>query len=97
MEMERVICRVLLYEGRWGHKLSYKAIESVLRHMGCRHRPLASLRFVQPDDDVAFEVEVVFHADLDWGDQENICDRIIERLLTRFEPEYESMIEVEVE
>jgi len=95
--MERVMCRVLLYEGCWNRKLSQKAIEKALRRAVSGHCVIVALEFVRPDADVAFEVEITVDADTDWGDQENVCDEIIEWLLHRFEPEFESMIEVEVE
>ena len=32
----------------------------------------------------------------DWSDEENVRDKIIEQLLERFDPEYESMVEVDI-
>jgi hypothetical protein len=56
---------------------------------------LNTFEFLEPSEDVAFEIEAVVTTD--WSDQENVSDTIIEAVLYRFEPEYESMIEVEVE
>jgi hypothetical protein len=40
---------------------------------------------------------MIVDVDTAWGDREVVRDEIVERVLSRFEPEYESMIEVEVE
>lgn len=95
--MERVACRVLLYEGKWRRKLSQKLIERTLRHAASGRGVVVGISFVEPASDVAFEAEMVVEADTDWGDQENVCDDIVERLLRTFDPEFESMVEVEVE
>ena len=91
--IERVTLRVLFYDGCWGRSLSQKSIEQTLRVL----KHIVDLEFLEPDEDVLFEVEVTVDVDLDWGNHENVADRITERLLRRFEPEFESMIEVEVE
>jgi len=91
--IERATLRILLFDGRWERKPTRKSIERTLRVF----KQIVELEFPTPEEDVLFEIEVVVDADLDWGDHENVSDRITERLLRRFEPEYESMIEVEVE
>ncbi len=95
--MERILLRVLLYEGVWRRKPSKKTVENALRHTVSARGTVLDVVFVDPIPDVAFEIEMVVDADTDWGDQENVCDDIVERLLRSFDPEYESMVEVEVE
>ena len=89
-----VSCAIILYEGQWGRTLSKEAVEKAVRRAVYGDCSLKELRFVDPDMDVAFEIEVAVTTD--WSDEEHVRDRIIERLLARFEPEYESMVEVEV-
>jgi len=95
--MDRVFCKVLFFEGRWRRKLSEKSIELALRRAVSSHCWVVSLEFVKPDEDVAFEAQVIVDVDTDWGDREVVRDEIIEWVLSRFEPEFESMIDVEVE
>ncbi len=96
-EIERLLLRVLLYEGKWRRKPSKKTVENALRHTVSARGAVLDLSFVDPIPDVAFEIELAVNTDLDWGDQENVCDDIVERLLRSFDPEYESMVEVEIE
>ncbi len=88
-----VKCKVLLYDGQWKRKLGREVVVSALRRSVFGDCTLTELTFLEPGDDVAFEIDIAVATD--WSDEENVCDRIIERLL-QFEPEYESMIEVEV-
>ncbi len=91
--MNRVNATIILYEGQW-RKLSKTVLRAALRRSfgDCS---LVELEFVEPGRDVAFKIEAVVVTD--WSDKEDVQDRIIRRLLERFEPEFESMIEVEVE
>jgi len=91
--IERVTLKVLLHDGCWGRRPSEKLIAQTLHAF----KNIIGSKFVEPAEDVLFEVALTVDADLDWGNHENVSDRIIERLLRRFEPEYESMVEVEVE
>ncbi len=93
--MERIFCRVLLFEGKWRRRLSRKAVEDALRYAISNRGMILDLRFADPRADVAFEIEMM--VSVDDGDQELVSDEIIERLLRNFDPEYESMVEVEVE
>ena len=92
--MSRVSCTITLYEGRWGRKPSRESLEKTIRRAADGDCWLEELEFVKPDEDVAFEMEA--SVTTDWSDEENVRDKIIERLLARFKPEYESMVEVEV-
>jgi hypothetical protein len=92
--MSRVSCTITLYEGRWGRKLSRESLEKAVRRATYGDCRLEELEFVKPDEDVAFEIKA--SVTTEWSDEENVRDKIIERLLARFEPEYESMVEVEV-
>lgn len=95
--MVRVMFRVLLYNGLWKRNPTEKAIESILNQSLSGKSLVDELEFVQPSEDVAFEIEFIVDVDVVWGDPEHIRDEIIERLLHKFEPEFESMVEVEVE
>lgn len=92
--MNRVSCTIILYEGQWRRKLAEDVLRAALNRVVFGDCSLVELEFVPPDEDVAFEIEVVVATR--WSDEEHVRDRIIEGLLRRFEPEYESMIEVEV-
>ena len=74
--------RLSLYEGNW-QRLSREAIEAVLDSF--------DYEFVEPDEDVAVAIEITVTC----PDAEIVRDEIIERIL-QLEPEYESMVEVEV-
>ncbi len=95
--MDSVFCRVLFFDGRWRRKLSEKSIAVTLKRAVSSHCRVVSLAFVKPDEDVAFEAQMVVDVNTTWGDREVVRDEIVERVLWRFEPEFESMIEVEVE
>jgi hypothetical protein len=92
--MDRVSCTIILYEGQWRKKPSEHALRTALKRAVAGDCSLVELEFVPPSEDIAFETEVVVATE--WSDEEHVRDRIIEGLLRRFEPEYESMIEVEV-
>jgi hypothetical protein len=94
--MKFVNCRIILYEGNWEKTLSEDAIHLLMKRTfpETGECSLDSLDFVKPDEDVAFEIEAGIVTD--WSDKENVSDRIIEKVLAHFEPEYETMIEVEV-
>jgi len=94
--MRHVNCRIILYEGNWRRKVSSDSISVLLRRTFPEDGEcsLDTLDFVEPNEDVAFEIEAVVTTD--WSDKENVSDTIIEEVLHRFEPEYETMIEVEV-
>ena len=92
--MNRVNCRIALYGGRWKRELSKEVVEMTIRRAVHGDCSLVELEFVEPDEDVAFEVELVVITD--WSDEENVRDKIIERLLERLDPEYESMVEVDI-
>ena len=65
----------------------------VLRNVDC---DLVRLDFIDPDGDddvlLAFEAEFVTY----WSHSEIVRDALIDALLQSFQPEYESMIEVEI-
>lgn len=94
--MSHVNCRIILYEGNWQRRLSEDALTSLLRRTfpDDGECSLDSLDFIEPSEDAAFEIEAT--VDTDWSDQENVSDTIIEAVLDRFKPEYETMVEVEV-
>ena len=86
--------RLLLYEGRWKPRPSRRAIRAVLDGLssGCWWA-VVDYAFVAPEEDVAFAVEL--SAVSQSCDAEHVRDGIIEEFLASFEPEFESMIEVE--
>lgn len=87
--------RLSLYEGNWRRKPLKQAIEELFADdypfgSDCF---LVGYDFVEPDEDVAVAIELTVATD--WSDAEHVRDGIIEEFLDRFDPEYESMIEVE--
>ena len=95
--MNRVVCRVVLYEGCWITQPSKEDVTLALSRTfpAQGDNALGRIEFAEPPEDVALEVEVAVFTR--WCHSEIIRDDIIESVLYRFEPEYESMIEVEVE
>jgi len=94
--VNRVRCRIALYEGGWRAVPSKQAVKATLEHT-CPARNgscLAAVEFAEPSADVAVEAEVSVLTR--WCHAEIVRDAIIEALLRRLTPEYESMIEVEV-
>ena len=98
--MVPVVCSVRLYEGCWKGTLSQEAVTLALKRTFPEQsdNALVDVEFVEPEDiqeDVALEATVTVMAR--WCHAEIIRDGIAESLLQRFDPEFESMIEVEVE
>lgn len=91
-----VRCYISMYDGNWRRPPSQKEVRSVLETAFPPHSDdcLVSIEFVEPEEDVRVQAEVVVSHP--WYHEEVVQDKIIERLLKRFDPEYESMIEVEV-
>ena len=89
------ICKLILAEGNWGRKLSQEAVERTLkRYFAYGDCFVTKYEFLEPDEDNAFEIEVV--VETDWSGDDNVQDSLIECFIRRFEPEYESMVEVEL-
>lgn len=88
--MNRVVCRITLAEGVWQERPTPWAVRRVLRPRTVRGA-MAALTFEEGEGLVA--EAVVFtrycHAEI-------IRDNIVAALLKGFQPEYESMVEVEV-
>ena len=101
--MSRVVCRIVLAEGKWRTRPSGRGVRELLRTIFPRpageeapSQPpmLARLRFDEPGEDEVLVAEVVvrphhWHCEI-------IRDEIVEAFAACFRPEYESMIEVEV-
>ena len=51
---------------------------------------------VEPDPDVVLQLELTACTGWTYGHEEAVRDRIAEALLRRFQPEYESMVEIEI-
>ena len=98
---KRVVCKATLADGAWGNYPAEETLRAALEltfpcHADTYVRPgpvLVSVECDEADDEaLVAEVEVLTrycHAEI-------IRDDIIETLLRRFRPEYESMVEVEV-
>ncbi|MEN6367671.1 MAG: hypothetical protein ABFC88_12745 [Thermoguttaceae bacterium] len=86
--------RVVLYAGTWKRR---PPTEAVLRQ--CLRwffgTELGKVRFVESDEDIAVEANFsAFLEDETHGDI--VCDELCVDLLRRMEPEFETMVEVEV-
>lgn len=99
--MNRVVCRITLADGAWENYPTEQTVEAALEltfpHYAdtpvSRGPVLVGVECDEPDDDaLVAEVEVLTR----YCHAEVIRDDIIEAMLHRFRPEYESMIEVEV-
>ena len=85
--MSRVVCEIVLAEGRWGRPLDPVRLRSLLKwRFGTR---LLDVTFHAPAEDNAVEMETSVVGE----DCDRVRDALFETLL-RLKPEYESMIEV---
>ena len=64
----------------------------------CSHRDyhLHSLYFPQPDDNEETLLECHVCFEVRWSRYEIVIDDLVEKLLRRLQPEYDSMVEVEI-
>ena len=95
--MTCVRCRIVLAEGRYERAATPVTVRDTLRWV--LFDSLWHLEFADPEEDVAVDGEaaVLLKSRFrDWGDEEALCDRIAMALAARLQPEYESMIEVEL-
>ena len=93
--MNRFVCHVQLCDGNWGRRVTEGAVADVVKSCANIDCDPIRLGFVGPDGDdvlLAFEAEFVTY----WSHSEIVRDDLIDSLLQRFQPEYDSMIEVEV-
>ena len=90
-----IICKLILADGNWGRKLHQESVERTLKryfaHGDCF---VIEYEFLEPEEDNAFEVELA--VETDWSCGDNVQDSLIECFIRRFEPEFESMVEVEL-
>lgn len=94
--MNRIRCQVSLYDGRWKMLPTWEAVRNVMEHCVPRKREnaLDYAEKMNSDSETLLQFAVVMTTR--WKHSEAVRDRIVEVLLRRFQPEYESMIEVEV-
>lgn len=85
---------VVLYKGQWKRSATASHLrEQLQRVFG---DDLCNVEFPTPDDtDVAVDAMVRVYTDKNTI-RDLLCDKLFEALLRRMEPEYESMLEVEV-
>lgn len=97
--MNCVRCEVRLAEGDWAETPTLAAIRDILGNcLTTRDDRLVSVEEIDPvppdAPDIALQVEVTVC--VRWDHSEIVRDRIIEALLQHCQPEYDSMVEVEV-
>jgi len=94
--VNRFVCCVQLCDGTWGRQIAEGAVADVVESCANVDCDLVRLDFIDPDGDddvlLAFEAEFVTY----WSHSEIVRDALIDALLQSFQPEYESMIEVEI-
>ena len=92
--MNPVRCNIALSRGRWQAVPTLAAVHNILGfYFGSR---LQEVEAVEPDPDAVLQLEVTACTGWTYGHEEAVRDRIAEALLRRFQPEYESMVEVEI-
>ncbi len=92
--MNPVQCNVTLTTGRWQTTPTLAAARNILGlYFG---RALQAVEAVESEPDVVLQLEVTAYMGWGYGHAEAVRDRIAEALLGRFQPEYESMVEMEV-
>ena len=88
--MSFVACEIVLSKGRWNYPPSPERVRRKLQQV--LDESLLAVTFRDPGEDNLIEVEV--HSD-GWETCERISD-ILFRVFLEWNPEYESMIEVEI-
>ena len=95
----RFVCHIQLSEGNWGLRPTPAQIRKSIPHGRWHDAVLSRLSFEDPDDaDVllAFEAEFKAYWSFVGAHVEALRDELFTALLQRFQPEFESMVEVEV-
>lgn len=88
--MSFVACEIALSKGRWNYSPSPERVRRKLESLF--EDSLLAVIFRDPSEDNAIEVEVSADS---WETCERACDTIF-RAFLEWNPEYESMIEVEI-
>ena len=88
--MSFVACEIVLSKGRWNYPPSPERVRRKLESLF--EDSVRAVTFRDPSEDNAIEVEVSVD---DWETCERVCDTIF-RAFLKWNPEYESMIEVEI-
>ena len=88
--MSFVACAIVLSKGRWNYPPSPERVRRKLESLF--EDSLLAVTFRDPSEDNAIEVEVSVD---DWETCERVCDTIF-RAFLKWNPEYESMVEVEI-
>jgi hypothetical protein len=89
-----VRCNVTLSMGRWQTMPTLAAVNNILEfYFGSE---LQEVETVEPEPDTVLQLDVTACTGRSYGHEEAVRDRIAEALLRRFQPEYESMVEVEI-
>ena len=92
--MNPVRCNIALATGRWRTRPTLAAVRNILGlFFG---RALQTVEAVASEPDVVLQLEVTAYVGCGYGHAEAVRDRIAEALLGRFQPEYESMVEMEI-
>jgi hypothetical protein len=95
----RFVCHIRLSAGNWGLRPTPAQIRKSVPHGRWHDAVLSRLSFEDPDDaDVllAFEAEFKAYWSFVGAHVEALRDELFTALLRRFQPEFESMVEVEV-
>ena len=92
--MNPVQCTVTLSTGRWQTVPTLAAVRNILE-LYFRSK-LQAVEAVEPKPDAVLQLDVTACTGWGYGHEEAVRDRIVEALLRRFRPEYESMVEVEI-
>jgi hypothetical protein len=88
-----VRCSVTLSEGQWQTAPTLAAIHNIL---GFYFGRSLEVEAVEPESDALLTLEVTAYTGYGYGHAEAVRDRIGAALLRCFQPEYESMLEMEV-
>ena len=93
--MNRFTCRIQLAHGHWERSPTPSRVREAVVACASSDNVLRHLTFLEPDnEETRLECRVCFEAR--WSHSEVIRDTLIETLSSRFRPEYDSMVEVEV-
>ena len=87
-----MIYQVILYEGKWDKKISEKSVIKLLcHHFHQLKESESSIQFQESEEGLYVEVRLID----DWREPGPVVDRLY-RCFYTLEPEYETMVEVNI-
>lgn len=91
--MRLIRLRIVLAKGRWGCRINGAYLKTLLDD-----GTVAAIEVQTPDVDTLYDFILTYlRDDGAWDDDDDLASNVCYALICRFQPEYESMVEVFVE